>query len=92
MRAILLVPPVVAAALSLHGFDVVTGVLQILCNGASRAIACGTTVAGLLDELDLSPRQVAVEVNLELVPRARHAERTLRDGDRLEIVSLVGGG
>jgi len=50
------------------------------------------TVAELLEELQLSPRLVAVEVNLQLVPRTRHAEQTLAAGDRLEIVSLVGGG
>lgn len=66
--------------------------VHILCNGQSRAVADGTTIAGLLEELQLSPRMVAVEVNLELVPRTRHAEHALAEGDRLEIVSLVGGG
>jgi len=50
------------------------------------------TVAELLKDLGLEPKHVAVEVNLELVPRARHAEHRLADGDRLEIVTLVGGG
>jgi len=49
-------------------------------------------VAALLDALALPSRQVAVEVNLQLVPRARHAEYRLAEGDRIEIVSLVGGG
>ena len=62
------------------------------CNGQDREAAAGTTVAALLVELGMEPRHVAVEVNLELVPRARHAERVLCDGDRLEIVTLVGGG
>ncbi|MBI2823887.1 MAG: sulfur carrier protein ThiS [Planctomycetia bacterium] len=66
--------------------------VSIYCNGSSRQIARGTTVADLLVDLDVSPRQVAVEVNLELVPRTQHQKRTLADGDRLEIVSLVGGG
>jgi thiamine biosynthesis protein ThiS len=66
--------------------------LSITCNGEPRSVAPGTTVAALLAELGLEPRQVAVEVNLELVPRARHAERPLHAGDRLEIVTLVGGG
>ena len=81
-----------AVAPSHRGPRPVTSAVHIFCNGQSRSVSCGMTVAGLLDELELSPRQVAVEVNLELVPRARHAEQTLRDGDRLEIVSLVGGG
>jgi sulfur carrier protein len=49
-------------------------------------------VAGLLDELRLTGKPVAVEVNLELVPRQQHGQRQLADGDRLEIVTLVGGG
>jgi thiamine biosynthesis protein ThiS len=50
------------------------------------------TVAALLAELGLSPRQVAVEVNQELVPRARHDLHQLAQGDQLEVVTLVGGG
>ncbi len=66
--------------------------LQIHCNGEPRAVPVGTSIAALLAELQMSPRQVAVEVNLQLVPRTHHAEHLLADGDRLEIVSLVGGG
>jgi sulfur carrier protein len=66
--------------------------MQITVNGESREVADGTTVAGLLDELRLGGKPVAVEVNLELVPRQRHAEHRLADGDRLEIVTFVGGG
>ena len=66
--------------------------MQIIVNGQSRQVAEATTVARLLDELSLSGKPVAVEVNLELVPRQRHAERLLMEGDRLEIVTLVGGG
>ncbi len=49
-------------------------------------------MAALLEELGTDPMYVAVEINGELVPRKRHAERILADGDRLEIVTLVGGG
>lgn len=66
--------------------------MRIVVNGETREVANVTTVADLLAELDLNVRHVAVEVNLELVPRARHAERVLREGDELEIVTLVGGG
>ena len=65
---------------------------RIVCNGQSRQTATGTTVAALLAELGMEPKHVAVEVNLELIPRARHTERVLCDGDQLEIVTLVGGG
>jgi len=64
----------------------------IVLNGEPRAVADGTTVAALVAELGLSPRQVAVEHNREIVPRSAHAQTLLRDGDRLEIVTFVGGG
>lgn len=66
--------------------------MNIICNGEPRELDGHWTVERLLAELGLAAKHVAVEVNLELVPRARHAERGLADGDRLEIVSLVGGG
>jgi len=66
--------------------------VNVSLNGQSRQLATGTSIADLLAELGLAANHVAVEVNLELVPRARHAEHRLTDGDRLEIVTLVGGG
>ena len=66
--------------------------MQIEVNGERREVADGTTVSALLRELEVTQPHVAVEVNLEVVPRARHAATTLRDGDRLEVVTLVGGG
>ena len=66
--------------------------MRIFVNGESREVPDGATLADLLDELGLETRHVAVEVNLELVPRAAHAEHRLTDGDRLEVVTLVGGG
>jgi sulfur carrier protein len=49
-------------------------------------------VAELLNDLQVLPKHVAVEVNLQLVPRGRHAEHALRENDCLEVVTLVGGG
>jgi sulfur carrier protein len=66
--------------------------MQITVNGQVRQIELGVTVAALLEELSLDPRQVAVERNLELAPRSEHAATMLAPGDRLEIVTLVGGG
>jgi sulfur carrier protein len=66
--------------------------VQITVNGETRRSDDGLTVARLLDELRLADSHVAVEVNLELIPRADHAAHRLADGDRLEIVTLVGGG
>jgi thiamine biosynthesis protein ThiS len=61
-------------------------------NGESRDVPDDTTVAVLLEQLQLNVRHVAVEVNRELVPRAAHCEHVLQHGDELEIVTLVGGG
>jgi len=66
--------------------------MQLIVNGQPRTAPDGITVAGLLDELNLAAKPVAVEVNLELVPRQQHAKHVLCEGDRLEIVTLVGGG
>jgi len=66
--------------------------VQISVNGQPRQVAEATTIARLLDQLELTTKYVAVEVNLQLVPRSRHAEHRLSEGDRLEIVALVGGG
>jgi sulfur carrier protein len=66
--------------------------MQATVNGQPRQLVDGTTVALLLDDLKLTGKPVAVEVNLELVPRQRHAEHILQEGDRVEIVTFVGGG
>jgi thiamine biosynthesis protein ThiS len=50
------------------------------------------TVADLVTELKLDGRKIAVERNLEIVPRSLYAETALEDGDRIEIVAFVGGG
>ena len=64
----------------------------MIINGESRVIEPGATIAGLLGQLGIEPRLVAVERNEQLVPRRRHAETLLESGDRIEIVTLVGGG
>jgi sulfur carrier protein len=61
-------------------------------NGEPRQVDDRTTVAQLLEAMEFDNRQLAVECNLELVPRGAHACRVLTEGDRLEIVTLVGGG
>ena len=66
--------------------------MTIQVNGQPREIAAGTCVAELLRELGVKQPHVAVELNLEVVPRAQHDATALRDGDRLEVVTLVGGG
>ncbi len=66
--------------------------IDVVINGQPRQIADGTTVAGMIGELGLSGKPVAVERNREVVPRAQHATTILVAGDRLEVVTFVGGG
>jgi sulfur carrier protein len=66
--------------------------MRIEINGEPREVRPSTTISALLDTLGLEGRPVAVEVNAEIVPRARHAEQVLVEGDKLELVQFVGGG
>nr|HEX4312768.1 sulfur carrier protein ThiS [Kofleriaceae bacterium] len=66
--------------------------LDVVVNGQARLVSPGTTVAGLIVELGLDGRPVAVERNREVVPRAQHGSTVLAAGDRLELVTFVGGG
>jgi thiamine biosynthesis protein ThiS len=66
--------------------------MRLLVNGEARDVADGLTVRGLVEALGLGQGPVAVEVNLDVVPRAQHGAHVLVDGDRVEIVHFVGGG
>jgi len=66
--------------------------MEIIINGAPRRFDAPLTVAQLLDAIGDGQRRVAVEVNLEIVPKTAHATRTLSAGDRVEIVHALGGG
>ena len=66
--------------------------MRIQLNGTEHEVCAGTTVAELILEAGLPPEQVAVEINRELVPRADRAARPLAADDRVESVTLVGGG
>ena len=66
--------------------------IDVVINGQARVVNQGTTVAGLIGELGLTGKPVAVERNREVVPRALHAATVLAPGDRLEVVTFVGGG
>lgn len=65
--------------------------MNITLNGEPRQIQA-PTVAALLEAEGLSERRVAVEVNGEILPRGRHADYALSNGDRIEIVHALGGG
>ena len=64
----------------------------IQVNGESRGVSEGQTVAALLHELDIRVDRVAVELNLEILDRNDFDTRGLREGDRVEILSFIGGG
>ena len=64
----------------------------ILLHASPHPLPDPPTVAGLLASLNRDPKKVAVEVNEEVVPRELHATTELKDGDRVEVVTLVGGG
>jgi thiamine biosynthesis protein ThiS len=66
--------------------------VEISVNGTPREVDAGTTIKSLLALLSMEPRFLAVERNYELVPRSRHSECVLTEGDAIEIVTLVGGG
>jgi sulfur carrier protein len=66
--------------------------VTIVVNGAPRAVPAGSTASDLVAALGLEGRPLAIEVNEQVVPRSRLGDCRLRCGDRLEIVTLVGGG
>ena len=66
--------------------------MRISVNGEERTFEGVGDVAALVAELGLDPRKVAVERNLEIVPRSTYAATALADGDRIEIVTFIGGG
>jgi sulfur carrier protein len=66
--------------------------MKLLINGEEHSVAAGVNLADLIVRLGLEPRKVAVERNLEIVPRSLYVATILADGDRIEIVQFVGGG
>jgi len=66
--------------------------MNIVLNGEQHGFADAPTLRALIDQLELTGKRLAVEVNEEVVPRSLHAEYRLREGDRVEIVHAIGGG
>jgi thiamine biosynthesis protein ThiS len=69
-----------------------TGSIQIVVNGEKREVPAGLGVTGLLSHLGLPAERVAIERNLEILPRSQWISTAVQAGDRFEIVQLVGGG
>ena len=68
------------------------GTAGVLINGEHRRVPPGTSLAQLIAEVGLNPQRVAVERNLEIVPRSTLGQVMVEDGDAYEIVHFVGGG
>jgi len=66
--------------------------LSVTVNGDARRVGAGATVAGMLREIGIDPKRVAVERNLSIVPKSTLEEVPVEDGDQFEIVHFVGGG
>jgi len=66
--------------------------MKLIINGEEREVQDGLSVSGLLDCLGVEPARVAVEVNFGIVKKCNYDAHLLNDGDRVEIVSFVGGG
>lgn len=66
--------------------------MKITINGELREIPDGLTVAALLEHLEMTAERVAIERNLDILPRAKWQETAVQPSDRFEIVHLVGGG
>ncbi len=66
--------------------------MKLTVNGDLVEVPDGSTIATLLSQLRIDPSRVAVERNLDVVPRRTYAEARLAEGDRVEIVTFVGGG
>jgi thiamine biosynthesis protein ThiS len=66
--------------------------MKLWVNGEERSLEAVADVAGLVAVLGLDGRKVAVERNLEIVPRSTYGSTPVLDGDRIEIVHFIGGG
>jgi thiamine biosynthesis protein ThiS len=66
--------------------------LNVMVNGEPRRIGAGATIAGMLRDIGIDPKRVAVERNLAIVPKSMLEDVPVEDGDQFEIVHFVGGG
>jgi sulfur carrier protein len=66
--------------------------MQIILNGESTIVEATTTIAQLIEQLQLTGKRIAVEINEEIMPRSTHATTPLHEGDKVEIVHAIGGG
>lgn len=66
--------------------------MMIYVNGAAREVPEGYTAAQLIEDMGIAGRRIAMEVNLDILPRSAHAQHAFKDADRIEVVHAIGGG
>ena len=66
--------------------------MQIQLNGETKTVDAGSSLLQLIDQLELTGKRIAVEINEDIIPRSEHADTRLQEGDRIEIVHAIGGG
>lgn len=66
--------------------------MNIILNGTPETVKAQITLTELTDSLDLSGKRYAIEINEHLIPRSRHPEYKLQEGDTVEVVQAIGGG
>lgn len=66
--------------------------MHIQLNGEPYELPDGHTLADLIERMALTGRRLAIELNLDIVPRSQHASTQLKEGDRVEVVQAIGGG
>ncbi|WP_041655650.1 MULTISPECIES: sulfur carrier protein ThiS [Marinobacter] len=66
--------------------------MLVQVNGEPMELPSGATIAALIEQLTLTGKRLAVEVNEDIVPRSQHPQFTLNEGDRVEVVHAIGGG
>ena len=66
--------------------------MQIYINGEEKTVAAQSSMAALVEQLALTDKRIAVEVNEELVPRSTFEQHLIQANDRIEIINAVGGG
>jgi len=66
--------------------------MQVTINGESQTLSDGLTILGLLEQSELAGKRVAVELNENIIPKSRHGDTPLSDGDQIEIIHAIGGG
>jgi len=66
--------------------------MELMVNGKKLEVTVGATITTVLEELNINPLRVAVQLNLEIIKRKRYEETVLKAGDRLEIITFMAGG